>query len=179
MGCIRYVRSLVLYKHRKTIIIILACASGFSCAAVFPVVVDGKKGPGVEAESTIRELFIRNAFYKDSPDSVYVSFGFENGKHMDPPSEWIARLSDLTCDIRPASRYSEDAYHSGLRWEELPRLIEIRIAAWISDSEAVVTWQWYHGPLETAWHGKRRVRWSNGRWKMEKSYNKSSIFTAY
>ena len=155
-------------KYVCVALILVSCGHHYS---YYPISIKGDKGISLECEHDIKEMVIRNFLQRGPyPADIYISFGEEQSKDIDPPRSFLERLEDLELEIKPISEKPSEGDGEIF-------VLEVEIPYWNSDIEAKVLIrtfhhltpeQWYQrGGAERSWIRMSGVaRWSEGAWRL-------------
>ena len=157
-----------LIKYLCIILILVSCSRHYS---YFPISIKGEKGISIECEYDIKEMIVRNILKRGPyPGDIYLSFGEENSKNIDPPRSFLKRLEDLELQIKPISEKSAESDREIF-------ILTVEVPYWNSDTEAKVIVRTFHHATLEQWYENRGIeygwvrmsgvaRWSEGVWRL-------------
>ncbi len=137
----------------------------------YPITIRGEKGISAEAENDIREMAIRNMLPRKQRQAVvYISFGKENSKEIDPPHDFFQRLDDLDMEIRPVSQQPSES-------DIMIFYLSVEVDHWFNEMKASVKIRKYiqyteEQAYETGYHRSwgrlnTKAKWTDGIWRMD------------
>ncbi|HEU4366587.1 MAG TPA: hypothetical protein VFT13_14120 [Candidatus Krumholzibacteria bacterium] len=147
-------------KSRLLIPVMAACCAIIACAPRYAVSVPGPSGGSPDAESSIRELMVRNLIATEpAGDIVLISFGASRLDNVDPPQAFFERLAGVPVTVKPASQYDAAQHPNAL-------LIVVHDVQPASDTEANVAVTRFRYGVGASDGFTAAVEWRDGVWKI-------------